>query len=238
MPDTDIRERAPEPPPASPSANPGPPAGFSPRGMLVALLPNVLLPWLIYQGLTSQGVSTINALMATALVPLATTLYGWLSARRVEALGIMTLAFVVVGLVTSLISGDPFFYLIKESLLTGVWGLIMLGSLLASKPLTYYFGRQFMAGGDPARAAWYDRLWERPQFRTLQRGICIMWGLGLVAEALLRVLLVFVLPIPIFLLVSQILAFGAMGLLMVATMLLGKRARAQAERRRAAARAA
>ena len=238
MSDPDIRERAPEPPAASPSAKSGSPAGFSPRGMLVTLLPNVLLPWLIYQGLTSQGVSTINALMATAVVPLATTLYGWLSARRVEALGIMTLAFVVVGLVTSLISGDPFFYLVKESLLTGVWGLIMLGSLLAAKPLTYYFGHQFMAGGDPARAARYDALWQRPQFRALQRGICVMWGLGLVAEALLRVLLVFVLPIPVFLLVSQILAFGVIGLLMVATMLLGKRTRAQAERRQAEARAA
>src|SRR6476469_9491518 len=120
LPDTDIRARAPE----QSTASPGRPAGFSPRGMLVTLLPNVLLPWLIYQGLTARGVSTINALMATALVPLATTLYGWFSARRVEALGIITLAFVVVGLVTSLISGDPFFYLIKESLLTGAWGLI------------------------------------------------------------------------------------------------------------------
>lgn len=231
MPDTEIRERAPAPS----AANPGRPAGFSPRGMLVTLLPNVLLPWLIYQALTSQGVSTINALMATAVVPLATTLYGWLSARRVEALGIMTLAFVAVGLVTSLLSGDPFFYLIKESLLTGVWGLVLLGSLLAARPLTFYFGRQFMAGGDPTRAAWYDSLWQRPQFRALQRWSCIMWGLGLVAEALLRVLLVLVLPIPVFLLVSQVLAFGVMGLLMVATMLLGKRARAQAERRQAEA---
>jgi hypothetical protein len=233
MPDTDLRER----PADQPAAGPGRPAGFSPRGMLVTLVPNVVLPWIIYQALTAQGVSTINALMATAIVPLATTLYGWLSARRVEALGIMTLAFVVVGLVTSLISGDPFFYLIKESLLTGVWGLIMLGSLLARKPLTYYFGRQFMAGGDPARAAWYDSLWQKPQFRAIQRWICIMWGVGLVAEALLRVVLVYVLPISVFLLVSQVLAFGVMGVLMVATMLVGKRMRARAERRAAEARA-
>jgi hypothetical protein len=233
MPDTDLRERGAD----RPAADPGRPAGFSPRGMLVTLVPNVVLPWIIYQVLTAQGVSTINALMATAIVPLATTLYGWLGARRVEALGIMTLAFVVVGLVTSLISGDPFFYLIKESLLTGVWGLIMLGSLLASKPLTYYFGRQFMAGGDPARAAWYDGLWAKPQFRAVQRWICAMWGVGLVAEALLRVVLVYVLPISAFLLVSQVLAFGVMGLLMVATMLVGKRMRARAERQAAEARA-
>jgi hypothetical protein len=203
--------------------------------MVVTLLPNVILPWLIYQVLTGRGVSTINALIATAVVPLATSLYGWLRDRRIDALGIMTLAFVVVGLVTSLISGDPIFYLVKESLLTGVWGLIMLGSLLAARPLTFYFGRQFVSGGDPDKAAWFDRLWERPPFRKMQRLLCIMWGAGLVAEALLRVVLVYVLPIPVFLLVSQVLAFGVMGLLMVATMLIGKRTRAQAQQRQAQA---
>jgi hypothetical protein len=197
--------------------------------MVVTLLPNVVLPWLIYQVLTGRGVSTINALIATAVVPLATSLYGWLRDRRIDALGIMTLAFVVVGLVTSLISGDPIFYLVKESLLTGVWGLILLGSLLASRPLTFYFGRQFISGGDPDKAAWFDRLWERPPFRRMQRLICIMWGVGLVAEALLRVVLVYVLPIPTFLLVSQVMAFAVMGLLMLATMLIGKRTRARAQ---------
>jgi hypothetical protein len=201
--------------------------------MVVTLLPNVLLPWLIYQVLTGRGVSTINALIATAVVPLTTSLYAWLRDRRIDALGIMTLAFVVVGLVTSLLSGDPIFYLVKESLLTGVWGLIMLGSLLASRPLTFYFGRQFMSGGDPDKAAWFDRLWERPPFRRILRLTCVMWGVGLVAEALLRVVLVYVLPIPVFLLVSQIMAFAVMGLLMAATMLIGKRTRARAQQRQA-----
>jgi hypothetical protein len=62
----------------------------------------------------------------------------------------------------------------------------------------------------------------------MQRLICIMWGVGLVAEALLRVVLVYVLPIPAFLLVSQVMAFAVMGLLMLATMLIGKRTRARA----------
>jgi hypothetical protein len=120
------------------------------------------------------------------VAPLGTTLYSWLRDRRVDALGIMTLAFVLVELVTSLIYGDPIFFLVKESLLTGVWGAIMLGSLPASRPLTFYFGRQSMSGGDPARAAWFDPLWEAPGFRSLQRWICVTWGVGLVSEAQAR----------------------------------------------------
>jgi hypothetical protein len=212
-------------PSTPPGGPPGGRGGFSMRGMAVTLVPNVVLPWIIYQVLTSRGVSVINALMATALVPLATTLYSWLRDRRVDALGIMTLAFVAVGLVTSLISGDPFFYLVKESLLTGVWGLIMLGSLLAKRPLTFYFGRQFVAGGDAERAAWYDRLWEKPAFRAIQRRICVMWGLGLIAEAVLRVVLVTLLPIPIFLVVSPAMGLGVTALLMALTVMVSKRAR-------------
>jgi hypothetical protein len=203
--------------------------------MAVTLLPNVILPFLIYQVLTSRGVPTINALMATAVVPLATVLYEWLRDRRINALGIMTLGFVVVGLVTSLISGDPLFYLVKESFLTGVWGLIMLASLLAKRPLTFYFGRQFMSGGDPARASWYDRLWERPQFRTLQRWIAVLWGVGLVAEALLRIVLVYLLPIAVFLVISPAMGLGVTALLMVATMWLAKRTRERAMRQQAQA---
>jgi hypothetical protein len=226
-------------PPASPSPSSRPPGGggFSLRGLAVTLLPNVVLPWGIYQLLISRGVSTISALMATAVVPLATTLYSWVRDRRLDALGIMTLAFVIIGLVTSLISGDPIFFLVKESLLTGVWGVIFLGSLLMSRPLTFYFGRQFMSGGDPERAAWFDRLWENPGFRTLQRGICVMWGVGLIAEALLRVALVYLLSIGVFLVVSQVLVIGATGLMMGATMWLGKRGGEQMRRHRAEVRA-
>ncbi|MGE3913932.1 MAG: VC0807 family protein [Chloroflexota bacterium] len=225
-------------PPDQPMRPPG--GGFSMRGMLVTLLPNVVLPWIIYQWLTSRGVSTISALMATAVVPLAVTLYSWLRDRRVDALGIMTLAFVAIGLVTSLISGDPIFYLVKESLLTGVWGLIMLGSLLASRPLTFYFGRQFMSGGDPERAAFFDRLWEVPEFRALQRKLSIIWGGGLIAEALVRVGLVYALPIPVFLIVSPAMGLGVTALLIGMSVVLGRRGqlrmrRMQQERKQATA---
>ena len=198
--------------------------------MAVTLLPNIILPWVIYQTLTARGVSTINALLATAIAPLATTLYGWLRDRRVDALGIMTLAFVVVGIVTSLISGDPIFYLVKESLLTGAWGLIMLGSLLMTRPLTFYFGRQFMAGGDPERAAFVDRLWEeRPAFRSFQRMLTALWGVVLVGEALLRIVLVSLLPISVFLIVSPAMGIIVTGGMMLLTIVLGRRLQRRAQ---------
>jgi hypothetical protein len=215
---------------------PGGRPGFSTRGMLITLLPNVILPWVMYQVLTARGVSTINALIATGIVPLATTAYQFLRDRRIDALGIMTLAFVVVGIITSFISGDPIFYLVKESFLTGVWGLIMLGSLLMARPLTFYFGRQFMSGGDPARAAFVDRLWEeRPSFRSFQRWLTMLWGVALLGEALLRVVLVYTIPIPVFLVVSPAMGIIVTAGLIALTAVWGKRLQ---RRGQAAARAA
>lgn len=67
----------------------------------------------------------------------------------------------------------------------------------------FYFGRQFSAAGDPARAAAFGGM-----FRTVNRNITLLWGIGLIYESLLRVALTFVLPIPVFLLVSPLLAIG------------------------------
>ena len=211
--------------------------------MLITLLPNVILPWIIYQTLTARGVSTINALIATGMVPLATTGYQFHHDRRVDALGIMTLAFVVVGIVTSFISGDPIFYLLKESVLTGAWGTIMLGSLLAARPLTFYFGRQFMSGGDPERAAFFDRLWERePGFRAYQRWITVLWSVALIGEALLRIVLVYLLPISIFLIVSPTMGIAVTGGMILVTAFsgrkIGERIRAQRQREQTATAAA
>jgi hypothetical protein len=205
---------------------PGGGRGFSWKGMLITLLPNVILPYFIYQFLTARGVSTIDALIATGVVPLATSGYEFLRNRRIDALGVMTLAFVVVGIVTSLISGDPIFYLIKESFLTGLWGLIMLGSLLMKRPLTFYFGRQFMGGGDPERAAFFDRLWEeKPAFRAFQRKITTLWGVVLVGEALLRIVLVYLLPIGVFLIISPAMGILVTGGMMLLTVVLARRLR-------------
>jgi hypothetical protein len=72
----------------------------------------------------------------------------------------------------------------------------------------FYFGRQFSSAGDPARAAAFESMWEYPRFRAAVRLMTIVWGIGYVTEALVRVGLSFFLPIPVFLIISPLLAFG------------------------------
>src|SRR3954471_24515124 len=77
----------------------------------------------------------------------------------------------------------------NSSVTTGLLGLVFLGSLLTRRPLTFYFGRRFATDGSPVQRDWWDGLWQYPQFRSVQRRLCVWWGVVLVGEAVIRAIL-------------------------------------------------
>lgn len=204
------------------------------RRLLPSILVNAVLPYLVYQALTGRGYSILTALTIAAVLPAVGTLAGWIRTRRLDGIGLISLIFIVIGIVTSFISGDIRFLLIKDSFLTGTFGVVCLISLLLPRPLMFYFGRQFMSGGDPELAARYDALWQYQAVRRANRLITTVWGFGLLAEALLRVLLLSVLPIPTFLLISPMMVLAVTAGLILWTLTYGRgRARQRAEQAQA-----
>jgi hypothetical protein len=197
--------------------------GLSVRGLLPSLAVNAIAPFIVYTVLTARGVSDVPALIVSGVFPVLGVVWGLVRTRRADVIGLVSLAFIVLGVATSVFTGNAQFILIKESMLTGVFGLVCLISLLAPKPLMFYFGRQFAGGGDPVRVAAYEDLWQYPTFRTVQRNLTLAWGFGYVAEALLRIALTFVLPIPVFLIVSPLMAFGVTIALIAWTMAYARR---------------
>jgi hypothetical protein len=183
--------------------------GMSLRAQLPSLLVNAVAPVVAYQVLTNLGVSSVNALTSSAIFPVLGIGWSFARTRRPDMIGVLSLTFILVGVATSLVSGDQRFVLVKDSLMTGVFGLLILGSLvLAPRPLLFYFGRQFSNAGDPVRAAAFESMWQYPHFRAVLRVMTIVWGIGYLIEALVRVGLSFLLAIPVFLIVSPLLAFG------------------------------
>jgi len=223
----------PQPSPSSTaSPSPGPPPqqqDLSLRRFLgPSLLLNAIAPAVLFVILTSQNVPSFTALVIVALFPVLGIGWSLLRTHRVDALGIVTLTFIAIGLVTSLISGDQRFLLLKSSLLTGLFGLVCLGSLLLPRPIMFYFGRSFATNGSPEAVQRYDGLWQYPRFRAIQRTLTIVWGCGYVAEALLRVLLLAVLPIAVFLAISDLMALAVTVLLIIWTVRYVRAARARA----------
>ncbi len=194
-----MESRSPAQPPRSPSGV---------RQLAPSLILNALCPYLFYQLLSQRGVPTVPALTATAVFPIAGTLVSWVRTRHADGIGIISLVFIVLGAISSLLSGDVHFFLVKESFLTGLFGLVCLGSLLLSRPLMFYFSRQFATAGDPEQVARWDALWQYPTFRHGMRLVTAVWGLAYVGEAIARVIMAFLLPPPVVVGVSPVLALA------------------------------
>ncbi len=109
---------------------------FSARSVMLHMIPNIIvsgvLPFVLYQVLKGHGVATVPALCAGALFPTGNTLLHWLRTRQADVIGIITLFSLIVPVAISLISGVPWFVLSKDSFVTGLTGLIFLGSLCAA----------------------------------------------------------------------------------------------------------
>ncbi len=190
--------------------NPEPTGGFSFKQMLPTLVIDVAMPIVVFNVLTSYGVSTLRALAAGGLFPASNNLRVWAKSRRLEPLGIIVMTLLVIGTAASLISGSVFFALIKESFLTAAFGFLCLGSLLAERPLMFYINRQFAADADPVRLEWWNGLWRYPNFRAAQRLVTTVWGIAYLVEALLRVGFALVLPPAQVVAISPMMAFGVM----------------------------
>src|SRR5947208_1746171 len=176
------------------------------RALLPSLLVSAAAPFVAYQVLTGNGMASSQALIVSAVFPALGVAWGLARTRRPDIVGLVSFVFIVVGVAASLISGDPRFVLIKESLLTGVFGLACLVTLLLPRPLMFYFGRQFAGGGDPVRAAAFESMWQYERFRAVNRNMTVVWGVAYLVEAAVRVVLSFLMPIPVFLVISPILA--------------------------------
>jgi intracellular septation protein A len=188
--------------------NPEPVQGFVFVQMLPTLVFDVAIPIVVFNVLTGYRVPTLWALVAGGLSPAINNLRIWVNARRLEPVGIIVMTFLAVGTAASLISGNVFFALIKESFLTATFGFICLGSLFAARPLMFYLSRQFVAAGDPVRLEWWNGLWQYPNFRAALRFVTAVWGIAYLVEALLRVGIALVLPPAQVVVISPVMGLG------------------------------
>ncbi|MDL5158851.1 VC0807 family protein [Actinomycetospora termitidis] len=212
--------------------------------MLAKILPwvsmavlDIAAPIVVYDVASGAGLGDVPALLLSAIGPALSTLLSIAVRGRVDEFSVFILTLLAIGVLTSLLFDDPRLLLLKESAVTGLVGLVFLGSLLAPRPVMFLFGRRFATNGDPERIAWWNGLWQLEGFRRTQRGMTAMWGLGLLAEAVVRIVLTYRLSVPTMVVVNAVVPAVVLGVLIVATVLWG-RASARAGAARAAAAAA
>ncbi|QBD76880.1 hypothetical protein EPA93_13040 [Ktedonosporobacter rubrisoli] len=166
------------------------------RGLAQSMLLNIAVPFLLYYLLKNYlHQSDIIALSIACFFPVIDNIISLIRHRRLDLFGALFLVGAIVSTVLTFIGGDVRLLLIRESLITGVYGLLCFLSLfLLPRPMMFYVGRQMVAGNDPVRLAGYEASWQHSYGRFVHRLITTVWGCTLTGEFLLRVLIAFLLP--------------------------------------------
>ncbi|MEV0415418.1 VC0807 family protein [Streptomyces sp. NPDC050448] len=222
---------------------PGPPArsgGAAAIGLILTIALNVVAPIVTYNTLVDDhGWSEASALLASGAWPVldSAIMVAW--RRKLDEFAIVTLVFLVITAVVSLVGAQSTqALLVKDSVVTGLFGLLCLVTLLAPRPLMFYFGRKFGTDGTPAGVAYYNDLWRFEGFRNAQRRMTLVWGVVYLIEAAVRIALSYVLDTSTMVTLSPFMIYGALGGLALWTVRFVKRTKAEGEKRAAATAAA
>ncbi|MFI6005546.1 VC0807 family protein [Streptomyces sp. NPDC051366] len=217
---------------------PGPPArsgGAAALGWILTIGLNVVAPILTYNQLHDHGWSEFGALLASGAWPVldSAIMVAW--RRKLDEIAIITLVFLVITAVVPFVGAQSAqALLVKDSFVTGLFGLLCLGTLLAPRPLMFYFGRKFGTDGTPAGVAYYNGLWRFEGFRTAQRRMTLVWGVVYLIEAAVRIVLSFTLDTSTMVALSPFMIYGTLGGLALWTVRFVKRTKAEGEKRAAA----
>jgi intracellular septation protein A len=200
------------------------------RAMIPGLVLDIAAPVAAYYGLTALGASAFWALTAGGLVSGARVLFTVIKDRKLDGFALFMLALFAFGIATAFLTGDAKFVLAKESLGSGLAGLIFLGTLVVGKPLIYYMGRRFAGSGPEALAEWERKYATNARFRQVMWRLTAIWGVGLLLDAALRIVLIYLLPLSTMVALSTVLQIAFFGVLILISVKYVRRVRRSAQR--------
>jgi hypothetical protein len=206
----------------------GAPAATRARSRLQSLALLVVFdiagPLVAYFLLRSAGFGAVTALVLSGILPAFGVGISFLRNRRLDAIGLLVLAGIVVGTALGLLSGDTRLVLVEGSVPTAVFGVLCLGSLWSAYPLIYRFAIEFI-GPDTPRGREFESLWPFPGFRHVFRVMTTVWGSACVAEAVARVIIIELTSTGTALAISKAMPYAVAGLLAAWTFGYGNRSR-------------
>jgi intracellular septation protein A len=172
------------------------PAKLGRQALTVAV--GIAVPTALYYVLHGAGLSNLTALSLAAILPSLSAVYNLIVRRRVDALSLVVLATIVLTVGLSLVAHNPRFLLARDGVITGLWGLWFFVTLRARRPAAFLFAKPLMEGRKMFGTRAWNPLWEASaQFRRIWRFSTVVFGTGLLIDAVLRVVMAYSLPVPV-----------------------------------------
>ncbi|BBY30140.1 VC0807 family protein [Mycolicibacterium sediminis] len=193
-----------------------------PRRSLSPVVHTVLLdvapPLVAYYGLRAAGASEYVALMKATVVSGVRVAYGVVATRRLDPFAIYLLCTFGLSLAVGLATSDPTSILVGNTLVNGLGGLVFLGSCVVGTPLTQVVGARFRDPADQPPTAN-----EAARTHRVHVGLSAMWGVGLLVEVAVRLVVIAHLSVDAANAVNSAVTLPVIGALVLATIVVGRR---------------
>lgn len=173
---------------------------------------NFVLPFLIFNSI-SPSLGAVLALMIASTPPILWSIAAFIRERKVDAISVLVLSGIALSILAFAGGGGVKFLQLRENLVTGLVGLIFLGSAAIGRPLIYQLSRSGVRRRAAYKVQAFEALRDDTQFRRSMTVATLVWGFGLMAACALNCALVFMLTIKHYLLVGGPIAYAMIALL-------------------------
>lgn len=190
--------------------------------MLQTVLLDVAPPLVAYYGLRAAGTSEYVALLSATVVSGVRVVYGAVKAHRLDPFACYLLLTFGLSLTVGLATTDPRLILIGNTVVNGIGGVIFLGSCVIGAPLTQVVGDRFRQPEDGAPTG--D---EVTRIRAVHVRLSAMWGVGLLVEVAIRLLVIANVSVDVANGVNSAITLPVVGLLVLATVVVVRRSSVQ-----------
>jgi hypothetical protein len=159
---------------------------------LLPLLLDLVVPTVGYFLLHALGLSDVWALTVAGSAAGVMAIVNSIRLRHIDLLGVLVCAELALSVALAVVTDDPRLVLARAAFYLAVGGVVLLVSGFAGRPITYTAAEPMATKGDPARARAYATVWERsPAFRSIHVRLSVVIGLGMLAYAVLRIVIIY-----------------------------------------------
>jgi hypothetical protein len=197
---------------------------------LPSLLWGAAVPIGVYFLVRHRVHSDAQALIIAGSFSVAWIVLQWVRQRRIDFVGAIVLFGFAVGVTSSIVlHGNTYVLKVRDAFFTALFGAACVITVFThERPTLFYVSRYLSAGNDPEKVSAYNQLHEHPTGRRTFVVLSIVWGIGLMAEAGLRMALADFLPTGTFLAVSPGVTLPIIGSLFAFTVVYTKRSQLEA----------
>ncbi len=186
----------------------------------------------------SMGGSDVVAYLVGSSAPVLGALVIWARSKKFSGASAAIFAFTALSAVVAIVgSTDPKVLLYKDCATTAVIGLVFgLSCVLMPRPVVFYFAQRYGTDGTSAGMSAFDKMWVAyPGFRRSMYQISIVWAAVFLVQAGVTALIIRSTTFNTAYTWDQTLPIVALGVAMVFTAIISRRAQRAGKARQAAA---